>query len=244
MRRCYGRRISRAYGKPHTCRQQRAAFTGGVTYSQPARTPTARVRIRWIQLVALAGAIAALAAALASRHTVPRTATVAAPGELARSAPRSEHGGALGEADGAVPRGATVFDGQVPGVARLNPALLSALRRAAHEAAHSGVEFGVDSGWRSPRYQEQLLRDAIAKYGSEAEALRWVAAPHASAHVKGDAVDLGSAAASWLSDHGAAYGLCRIFANEPWHYELRPQAVDDGCPAMYADPTRDPRMRR
>jgi len=69
--------------------------------------------------------------------------------------------------------------------------------------------------------------------------------PETSAHVSGDAVDIGSAgAAAWLSEHGAAYGLCQIYGNEPWHYELRPEAIDHGCPAMYADPTRDPRMQQ
>jgi hypothetical protein len=29
-----------------------------------------------------------------------------------------------------------------------------------------------------------------------------------------------------------------------WHYELLPDAIDDGCPAMYADPTHDPRMQQ
>ena len=46
-------------------------------------------------------------------------------------------------------------------------------------------------------------------------------------------------AAGWLSGHGARYGLCQIYGNEPWHYELR----SGGCPPMYADPTDDPRMR-
>ena len=59
----------------------------------------------------------------------------------------------------------------------------------------------------------------------------------------GDAVDLGPAAArSWLAEHGARYGLCRVYANEPWHFELRPDAVRHGCPRPYADPTQDPRM--
>src|SRR5215210_3953396 len=60
-----------------------------------------------------------------------------------------------------------------------------------------------------------------------------------------DAVDLGpSAATAWLSEHGAEYGLCQIYSNEPWHYELRPEAIDHGCPPMYADPTHDPRMQQ
>ena len=71
-----------------------------------------------------------------------------------------------------------------------------------------------------------------------------MATPNTSAHVSGDAVDIGpSGAAAWLSEHGAAYGLCQIYGNEPWHYELRPEAIDHGCPAMYADPTHDPRMQ-
>ncbi|MFC9432167.1 M15 family metallopeptidase [Nocardia sp. NPDC057030] len=147
--------------------------------------------------------------------------------------------------DGAVPAGVTVFDDEVPSVVNLDPDLLSALRRAATDAADDGLEFVVNSGWRSPEYQRQLLRAAVSKYGSERAAARWVATPNTSAHVSGEAVDIGpSAAAAWLSRHGAAYGLCQIYANEPWHYELRPEAGDRGCPARYADPTEDPRMQQ
>jgi len=145
----------------------------------------------------------------------------------------------------AVPDGTTVFSDGVPGVANLDPALLGALRGAATDAANEGVEFVVNSGWRSPAYEEQLRREAIAKYGSEAEAARWVATGTTSAHVSGDAVDLGPTdATAWLSAHGAAYGLCQIYGNEPWHYELRPEAIARGCPAMYADPTQDPRLQQ
>jgi hypothetical protein len=71
-----------------------------------------------------------------------------------------------------------------------------------------------------------------------------VATPSTSAHVSGDAIDIGPpGAAAWLSEHGAGYGLCQIYSNEPWHYELRPDAGDHGCPPMYADPTHDPRMQ-
>ncbi|ADB49846.1 M15 family metallopeptidase [Conexibacter woesei] len=155
------------------------------------------------------------------------------------------HDGALGEADGAVPDGATVFGDEIPGVARLDPALLGALRRAATDAAGDGVEFVVESGWRSPEYQQQLLREAVVRYGSEEEAARWVATPTTSAHVSGEAVDIGpSEAAAWLSEHGASYELCQVYGNEPWHYELRPEASARGCPPVYADPTQDPRMQQ
>jgi hypothetical protein len=153
--------------------------------------------------------------------------------------------GAATEADGVLRRGVTVFDDRYPGVANLDPDLLRALREAATDAADDGVEFYVNSGWRSPAYQNQLLREAVSKYGSEAEAARWVATAETSAHVSGNAVDIGSFdATAWLSEHGVKYGLCQIYGNEPWHYELRPQAIDQGCPPMYADPTHDPRMRQ
>lgn len=151
----------------------------------------------------------------------------------------------LGEADGVVPDGVTVFDDGHPAVTKLDPALLGALRQAAADAARAGVALVVESGWRSPEYQAQLLRQAIAKYGSEHEAARWVATPETSAHISGDAVDIGgSGAMRWLSRHGAEYGLCQIYRNESWHYELRPDARAHGCPSMYVDAAHDPRLQR
>jgi zinc D-Ala-D-Ala carboxypeptidase len=230
-----------------------------MSHRGPARTASGRTRSAAIAAVVVVSA--ALIGLLIDRssatsgHDSSSTPTVSvsmppptapsrsfAPGPPDRL-PR-ERQGALGEADGVVPDGVTVFDDEHPAVARLDPALLGALRRATTDAARAGVKLYVDSGWRSPRYQEQLLREAIARYGSEEEAARWVATPDTSAHVSGDAVDIGpSAATAWLSKHGAEYGLCQIYRNERWHYELRPEAVDHGCPRMYADPTHDPRMQ-
>ena len=213
---------------------------------EPARTTFYRTRVRWTRVAGLL-AVAALAAVLgyqllaSSSSTASWSATVKSPIDVLRG----EHRGALGEADGAVPDGTTVFHDEIPGVANLDRALLGALRRAATDGADDGIQFHVDSGWRSPEYQERLLREAVSKYGSAAEAARWVATADTSAHVSGDAVDIGpSAAAAWLSAHGARYGLCQIYSNEPWHYELRPEAIGHGCPPVYADPTHDPRMQR
>ncbi|WP_152365776.1 D-alanyl-D-alanine carboxypeptidase family protein [Microlunatus speluncae] len=151
----------------------------------------------------------------------------------------------LTEADGAVPEGVTVFDDGYPAVANLRPELLRALRAAATAAAAEGVKFYVNSGWRSPEYQDQLRRDGIVKYGSEEEAARWIATPETSPHVSGEAVDIGhSEAKAWLFEHGAAYGLCQIYNNEPWHYEFRAEAIEHGSPPRYADPSRDPRLQR
>jgi zinc D-Ala-D-Ala carboxypeptidase len=220
-----------------------------MSYSKPARTAARRPRSTI--LAALVVVSAALVGVLGYQWLAVPSSSATSPIAAEPRAPRPHdrlHGDrrrALGEADGVVPDGVTVFDDEVPAVANLDPALLGALRQAATDAAGDGVEFYVDSGWRSPEYQEQLLHEAVSKYGSEEEAARWVATPNTSAHVSGDAVDIGhSDATSWLSGHGAGYGLCQIYSNEPWHYELRPQAIDHGCPPMYADPTHDPRMQR
>jgi D-alanyl-D-alanine carboxypeptidase len=231
-----------------------------VSYTERARLAPRRTRIRKTRVAGLLVVIVAITALGLELRTPSSSrdsssSTAAAPIDVRRGerpGSLSETGGVastgrlgLGEADGAVPDGTTVFDDEIPGVAKLDSDLLGAVRRAATDAADDGVQFNVDSGWRSPEYQERLLREAISKYGSEAEAARWVATPNTSAHVSGDAVDIGpSGAAAWLSEHGVQYGLCRIYGNEPWHFELRSDAVDHGCPAVYADPTQDPRMQQ
>jgi zinc D-Ala-D-Ala carboxypeptidase len=227
---------------------------------QPARTAARRTRSTLLAVLIVAGA--ALIGLFVSRSLASPASTAASPVDVLRSEQRGalgeadaavpdgapvlrwEQRGALGEADGAVPDGTTVFEDEFPGIANLDPDLLGALRQAATDAAADGVEILVDSGWRSAEYQERLLHEALSRYGSEEEAARWVATPTTSAHVSGDAVDLGpSDATAWLSEHGADYGLCQIYSNEPWHHELRPEAIDQGCPPVYADPTHDPRMQ-
>lgn len=209
-------------------------MTAGVSYPE-ARTAARRNRSTNLAALVLVGVSLT---GLLVRHLARPAA------QIRQESLSGDHHGAIGRADGLVPDGVTVFDGGYPAVAKLDPALLRALRQAATDAGGNGVTFDVDSGWRSPAYQEQLLREAASEYGSREQAARWVATPETSAHVSGDAVDLGpSDATAWLSKHGARYGLCQIYRNEPWHYELRPKAVTQRCPPMYADPTQDPRMQ-
>ena len=208
-----------------------------------ARTTTCRtLRPTAVGLLVVAAAIIATFVYQAASSSAPSL------GEALRGdqgGATTDADGAVTEADGALPDGVTVFDDGYPGVANLDPDLLQVLREAATDAADDGIRFYVNSGWRSPEYQTQLLREAVVDYGSEEEAARWVATADTSPHVSGDAVDIGSFdAAAWLSEHGAAYGLCQIYGNESWHYELRPEAIDRGCPRMYADPTHDPRMQQ
>src|SRR5262249_38829211 len=154
-----------------------------MTYSESARTTTRR--ISRILVAGLLVVVAANAAARGYSLLAPSSSIAASPIDDPRSEhprpqraprravdeaaspidiPRGEHGGALGEADGVVPDGTTVFDDEIPGVANLDPALLGALRQAATDAADDGIQFFVDSGWRSPEYQDQLLREAISEY--------------------------------------------------------------------------------
>lgn len=228
-----------------------------MTRTRRSARRTAR-RIRTLLGVGLTGLVVVVAAPLGYRSMQTSSdpaasatpASSAPPASPAPSVPaptesaRRDRGGPAGEADGVVPEGTTVFDDAVPAVAELDAPFLTALREAATDAAAYGVEFRVNSGWRSPAYQERLLQEAVGKYGSEEEAARWVATPQTSPHVSGDAVDIGEADAQmWLFEHGAAYGLCPVYRNEPWHYELRPDAAGGRCPPMYADPTEDPRMQ-
>ena len=118
-------------------------------------------------------------------------------------------------------------------VAGLTPAMRRAVRLATEAAAADGVELRVTSGWRSEEHQRRLYEAAIAKYGSPAAARRWVLPPVESAHVRGEAVDVGPpAAAAWLEEHGVRWGLCRRYENEPWHFERLAAAKGSTCPAM------------
>ncbi|ORW41703.1 peptidase [Mycobacterium paraense] len=136
--------------------------------------------------------------------------------------------------DGSVPNGGplTPFDVQYSAIARLDPALLKAVQAAATAAAADGITMTITSGWRSPEFQQRLLDNAVQTYGSLAAARQYVQTPAMSKHVTGEAVDVGGAGADqWLIANGARFGLCRIYANELWHFELAADAAGN-CPAL------------
>jgi D-alanyl-D-alanine carboxypeptidase len=219
-----------------------------MSYREPSRSGARRAGAALLLAVV---AIVGVSAVLAGIGHQSSALSPSAPVRQSHMHPPGTHDGALrdrpaavGESDGFVPGTVSVFD-ELPAVANLDPDLLAALRTAATAAADDAVTIDVNSGWRSPAYQQRLLDEAVEEYGSTQEAARWVATPTTSAHVSGDAVDVGPAdATDWLSEHGADYGLCQTYDNEPWHYELRSGAAEDGCPAPYADPTHDPRMQQ
>ncbi|MGW7415472.1 M15 family metallopeptidase [Streptomyces sp. NPDC054863] len=145
--------------------------------------------------------------------------------------------GAADAGDGSVPsaRELTPFDTGHSALRHLDPALLKAVQAAAKAAKEDGVDFFVTSGWRSKEYQQRLLDEGVAKYGSEAEARKFVKTPETSEHALGKAVDIGPTDADdWLIRKGAAYGLCQIYNNEMWHFELRP-TPGGTCPVPKPD---------
>ncbi|WP_033293716.1 M15 family metallopeptidase [Amycolatopsis jejuensis] len=140
-------------------------------------------------------------------------------------------------AEGGIPEGVTLtpFDTNYPAVGKLDPALRKALQQAATRARKSNVEMRVNSGWRTEAYQRRLLDDGVVKYGSLENASRYVATPENSKHVSGTAVDIGpTRAADWLIQHGSNYGLCQVYANELWHFELL-TTPGGQCPPTRAD---------
>jgi zinc D-Ala-D-Ala carboxypeptidase len=181
--------------------------------------------MRWV-----AAAIAATAVALGS-HTPPAPAgpSIGLADRGFPITPPADPGDGSAPADG---RTLTPFDVQYAAVGRLDPALLSAIQDAARAAAADGVTLTITSGWRSPEFQQRLLDNAIQTYGSYAAARQYVQTPEASKHVTGQAVDVGGQGADkWLIADGSRFGLCRIYANELWHFELATDAAGR-CPAL------------
>ncbi|MFB7470505.1 M15 family metallopeptidase [Kitasatospora sp. NPDC056184] len=193
-----------------------------------------------VALLALAGACAADPPGIRAAPPAPPAppSTSATTGPPPPTATATAAAAATGpEADGEIPDGRTLspFDTASPAVGNLDGPLREALQRAATDARAQRIEMTVTSGWRSRAYQQRLLDRGVTRYGSLERARQFVNTPDKSAHVTGKAVDVGPTDADyWLIQHGAAYGLCQVYANEIWHFELltRPGGT---CPAQLQD---------
>ncbi|MBA8807337.1 M15 family metallopeptidase [Promicromonospora sukumoe] len=140
--------------------------------------------------------------------------------------------GSTGVAGGDIPDGVATLDDDLPAITNLDADLTAAVREAAADAADDGIDFWVTSGWRSPAYQQRLLDQAVRQYGSLEVARERVSTPELSEHVSGKAVDIGpTEGAYWLIQHGAEYGLCQVYSNEIWHFELLTKPGGT-CPAL------------
>jgi hypothetical protein len=105
----------------------------------------------------------------------------------------------------------------------LHPLLTARFSVAQSFARADGVELLLTSGFRSLARQQMLFEREVAIRGSESEAAKWVLPPDSSNHPRGLAIDVnypnGRAEALWLERNGYRFGLCRVYANEWWHFE-------------------------
>lgn len=120
-------------------------------------------------------------------------------------------------------------------VDEIHPLLQARFEAAQLSAAKNGVNLYITSGFRREERQAILFADAMKKYGSETEAAKWVLPPKNSHHPDGLAIDVNypgdRAGAKWLEVNGARFGLCRVYANEWWHFE-GVIAPGGDCPEM------------
>ena len=116
---------------------------------------------------------------------------------------------------------------------------LTPATRAAFEAARTealwrhGELIGLTDGYRDAHAQARLFADAVRRTGSLTLARYWTLPPHESGHVAGIALDVRPAeGARWLERHGSRHHLYRVYDNEWWHFEYRP----DGRPPRLPNP--------
>lgn len=105
----------------------------------------------------------------------------------------------------------------------LHPLLATRFSVAQSFARADGVELSLTSGFRSLTRQQMLFDREVVIRGSESEAAKWVLPPKFSKHPRGLAIDVnypdGRTEALWLERNGSRFGLCRVYANEWWHFE-------------------------
>ena len=119
--------------------------------------------------------------------------------------------------------------------------------------AELGPGLQVYSGYRSPELQGELYQNALAKYGSEAAARKWVAPPGKSRHNSGQAADLkfngvrldqvSPEVQAWVRENAAKYGLDVPMEWEPWQVELAGARGQEGGNAL-SQASTDQRYRQ
>jgi len=129
-------------------------------------------------------------------------------------------------------------------VVAINPLLQIRFDAARRAAFLEGIHLYISSGFRDESRQAVLFANAVKKYGSETEAAKWVLPPQFSHHPHGLAIDVNypgdRAGAEWLESNGSRFGLCRVYANEWWHFE-GVIAPGERCPEMAANALVDMR---
>ena len=205
--------ISSAYRNPHTRRQRRAALTGGVTYQRNPQDPRRRA---WSSASPCDRRdprfLMVLASARPRRPHHPSTS-------LAVELPRMRS--ARPAAPCPTARRSSMTRSRLSPSSTPTCSMPCARRRPMPRTKESSSSSTAAGGPRSTRNgcsarrSRVRLRSGSRPLGGHPE------------HVRSRVGRRGRhrpAATAWLSEHGAAYGLCQIYGNEPWHYELRPDA--------------------
>jgi hypothetical protein len=123
---------------------------------------------------------------------------------------------------------------------QIDKQLMNRFKAAQAAAKKDGQTIYIASGFRTLSRQTTLFAQAIKKYGTAAEASKWVAPPLVSHHPWGVAIDVNypddPVGAGWLEINGSKFGLCRVFKNEWWHFE---PVIAPGwkCPVLVPDAT-------
>lgn len=195
---------------------------------QTTASPLILVVLVVVSVAVALGAIALLRPAAPGSDTDPTPA--GSMGESATAGKPSTAGGA------ATPT--TVRSG----TATMQPGAQRALTKAQDAARAAGHTLTLTSGARTVEKQKELLAEALDKYGSRAEAERWVFPPDKSMHVLGFAMDVGDGpAADWLHANGSRFGLCKTLDWEWWHFEWRESWERSGsCPRPALTPEDAP----
>jgi zinc D-Ala-D-Ala carboxypeptidase len=94
-----------------------------------------------------------------------------------------------------------------------------------------GEVIGLTSGYRDAAAQDRLFVAEVRLRGSAAAARLRVLPPRESRHVAGTALDVRPVeGARWLERHGARHHLYRVYDNEWWHFEYRPEGPPERLP--------------
>ena len=111
---------------------------------------------------------------------------------------------------------------------------LAAFTAARTEAFwRDGQLIGLTSGHRDPAEQQRLYAAEVRRTGSPRAARRRILPAAESAHVSGVAMDVRpTEGARWLEEHGGRYCLFRIYDNEWWHFEHRPEGGSQAPPRL------------
>lgn len=103
-------------------------------------------------------------------------------------------------------------------------------------AKTAGVTLCLNDGKRSRAQQQAQFDSYVKEYGEEV-AKQLVLPPDKSAHVIGMAVDVQPPAGyQWLQATAGSLGFCRIYDNEPWHFEYHRGHATEGCPKRLPAP--------